>query len=86
MSRPKGSKNVRDTATAIASRCPRCHSTDATKLGPRQIQPFAGLDVNGQPFDSICRQRVQCRNCGQIRIDRTLCFDGDPPQTADDTE
>jgi DNA-directed RNA polymerase subunit RPC12/RpoP len=82
MSRPKGAKNVREQSDAVASRCPRCSSTDSIKLGRKQYQPFAGLDANGQPFDAICRQRVQCTHCGQTRIDRTLTFQGRDPDPA----
>jgi hypothetical protein len=78
MSRPKGSKNTQDTATTIPSRCNHCQSTDATKIGHRLLQPFNGTDSNGQPFTAICRQRVQCANCGQMRIDRSLIFPGQP--------
>lgn len=77
MARPTGSKTTRTTATTEPSRCPACHSTASRKLGRRTLQRWEGTDSTGKPFDHIQRQRVQCTNCDQVRIDRSLIYAGD---------
>jgi len=72
--RPKGSPNVKAIAEAVPSRCAVCNSTEATKLGDRNIQEFEGIDSDGKPFNQIVRQRVQCDSCGQVRIDNSREF------------
>ena len=84
MARPAGSKNVREVATAEPSRCPACDSTQSKKLGRKQFQEFAGVTADGRPYDAICRQRVQCTHCDQVRIDRSLVYTGDPLPNEDE--
>lgn len=77
--RPAGSPNVTTTAEASPSRCPQC---DSTKRGPylsRQEQEYSGTH-DGQPYTHIVRRRCECRDCGQMRIDRT--FENHPQPAA----
>jgi hypothetical protein len=69
--RPLGSPNVRETAVAVPSRCNACGSTERGPYLDKTELEFGGVDGAGQLFTHIVRRRVQCENCGQLRIDVT---------------
>ncbi len=83
--RPVGATNVRDTADAMPSACPKCGSTKRGPYLDRHVRAYTGL-MNGQPYTHIVRRRVRCADCAQMRIDRTFenWPDGPPDEAGDE--
>lgn len=52
----------------IASRCPRCGSSDRTDYHGTEVIEKCG-QFAGEPYDRIVRRRTECRGCGCPRID-----------------
>lgn len=73
--RPPGAENVKDQTVSKPSRCTAngCDSTERSTLNTTE-QEHSGLDGDGKPYTHIIRRRVQCKACGQVRIDRELVY------------
>jgi predicted RNA-binding Zn-ribbon protein involved in translation (DUF1610 family) len=69
--RPRGARTAdRLRSDVVASRCPRCQSTERTPY--RHVRTLAqqGLAPDGRPYTNILLDATACQNCGQARIDR----------------
>lgn len=70
--RPKGSRTKTvATAEACPSRCPKCDSTARDEYFNKREVRYEGIAEDGKPFNTIVIRRTRCRNCGQIRDDRS---------------
>lgn len=74
LGRPAGSKNVTRIATAIATRCPQCSSTDREEYAYRRVELISGTAPDGKPFNRVVRRRTRCEGCGLARIDTIFEF------------
>lgn len=77
--RPIGRENIRETAEASPSRCPKCQSTRRGRYLARTVQAYAGENSDG-PYTHIVRRRCRCLDCDQMRIDTSYenWPDGEP--------
>ena len=70
MARKSGTKNITTFATAVASRCVHCGSTDREPyVNPTEIE-VGGIDGNGHPYTHVVYRSTRCRACGQARRDQ----------------
>lgn len=73
--RPKGAKRRQQpTAEQLGAACPQCRSTKHEVVRKLPTQSIAGFH-HGQPFTSIERRRVRCRDCAQHFIRSERKFD-----------
>jgi len=69
--RPAGSKTKpRLDAVAIATRCPKCGSTDREPYtGHPTVIEHGGIAPDGAPYTHVVKRRTVCLACGQHRSD-----------------
>lgn len=59
-------------AASVKSRCPKCDSTDREAYHNVKELPSRGKTADGRNYNLVVWRRTKCKNCGQMRIDRTF--------------
>ncbi len=76
-----GSKTEeRVVVVAQVTRCPvqTCKSTERDPYFNVRVIPIGGVDDDGNEYDTVVWRRTKCRNCGQVRDDKSFEMRGKP--------
>jgi RNA polymerase subunit RPABC4/transcription elongation factor Spt4 len=68
---PGAATKTKPVVETRLSRCPVCGSTARTDYVNRREQAFNGPAPDGRPCDVVVWRNTTCRNCGQLRVDKS---------------
>ncbi|HUS46145.1 MAG TPA: hypothetical protein VM219_08980 [Phycisphaerae bacterium] len=72
--RPRGAKTkILPVVEVSRSRCPKCESTERTRVLGRPPREWAynGVDPGGKPFTHVVWRHCVCVACGQRFVEKT---------------
>lgn len=54
------------------SRCPKCQSTDREAYHNVRELAIDSVTPDGERYNRVIWRRTRCKNCGQVRIDKSF--------------